>query len=127
MELLIIMFAVMAVFVIWSSRKQKKQMEEQQSFLESLQPGVEVQTASGYVGTIVSVEGDRVALQSEPGSGITVWVKAAIRKPTAVAADIVVDEPAHDTEIAEIDVPDYVSDLIDKPGSPDDKGDKKSS
>ncbi|MEV7971907.1 preprotein translocase subunit YajC [Cellulomonas sp. NPDC089187] len=78
MELIIILVIGVAAMWFMSSRA-RKQQREAVSFRDSLQPGQEVMTGSGLFGTVVSVEGDVVTLESTPGNE-TRWLKAAIAK-----------------------------------------------
>ncbi len=48
-----------------------------------LKVGANVATASGFLGTIVDIDGDAVTLQS-PGGEETVWLKAAINRPMEI-------------------------------------------
>jgi len=79
-EPLIILFAVLIVFMFFSSRKARKQQQEKATFQAELAPGQEVLTASGLLGTVTGVEGDIVTLEHAPGSSTT-WLRAAIARP----------------------------------------------
>ncbi len=88
MELIIIL--VIGVAAMWfMSTRARKQQREAMSFRDNLQPGQEVMTGSGLFGTVVSVEGDVVTLESTPGNESR-WLKAAIAK--------LVDPPVEDDE-----------------------------
>lgn len=71
----------LAVLAFWfMSRRTRKQQAAQREFRNDLAPGDEVMTASGMIGTVVEVSGDRVTLEAEPGGSRTQWVLAAIAK-----------------------------------------------
>lgn len=92
MELIIIL--VIGVGAMWfMSSRARKQQREASSFRDNLQPGQEVMTGSGLFGTVVSVEGDVVTLESTPGTE-TRWLKAAIAK----LVDPPVEEDDEDVE-----------------------------
>ena len=95
MELIIIL--VIGVAAMWfMSTRARKQQREAMSFRDNLQPGQEVMTGSGLFGTVVSVEGDVVTLESTPGNESR-WLKAAIAK--------LVDPPVEETEDDEDETP----------------------
>lgn len=79
MEPLILIFAVLLVFMFFSSRKARRQQMEKVAFQNDLLPGQEVLTASGLLGTVTAVDGDIVTLEHAPGS-VTTWVRAAIAR-----------------------------------------------
>lgn len=118
-------FLIMIVIVIamfwFMSRSTRKRQKEAASFRESLTPGVQVMTASGYVGTVVAIEGDLVTLESEEGSR-TKWVAAALAKQYEMTppAPVVSDDAASASTVSGTTngfvVPDDVSSLITKPG-----------
>jgi preprotein translocase subunit YajC len=92
-ELIIILVIGVAAMWFMSSRT-RKQQREAMSFRDNLQPGQEVMTGSGLFGTVVSVEGDVVTLESTPGNESR-WLKAAIAK--------LVDPPVEDEDEIEED------------------------
>jgi len=117
-------FLALAVGAFWlMSRRSRKQQQTQQEFRNQLQPGDEVMTASGMIGTVVEVASDRVTLESQDGSSRTQWVLAAIaRRTDPPVAD---DEPVEDAAVGDaqriagandrvIDVPDDLSTLDDR-------------
>ncbi|WP_435300172.1 preprotein translocase subunit YajC [Timonella sp. A28] len=118
MEFLIMIALVFgAMFLMTrSTRKRQKQAME---FRDALQPGVQVMTASGYVGAVVEIDGDLVTLESEEGSR-TKWVRAAIAKEYEVVAPVVeAEEPQTAEESSGFAIPDDVSSLIEKPDTQD--------
>jgi preprotein translocase subunit YajC len=59
----IAMMGVLLVFYIFMIRPQTKKQKEQTSFMDSLQRGTEVVTASGIIGKINKIEGNIVTLE----------------------------------------------------------------
>jgi preprotein translocase subunit YajC len=103
----------------YMSTRSRKTQQKALEFRNNLQPGDEVMTHSGLLGTVVEVEGDTITLESTPGSRSR-WIRAAIAKliePTTEVADA--DEDADDESDDEgyddddIEVPDDLSSLDD--------------
>jgi len=90
---LIILFAVLLVFMFFTSRKARRQQQEKLDFQGSLAPGQRVVTASGVVGTVTGVEGDIITLEHAPGS-TTTWLRAAIARPYEEPAEAEPEEAA---------------------------------
>lgn len=90
--LIILVIGIGAMWLL--SSRQRKAQREQLSFRDSLQPGQQVMTGSGMYGTVVSVDGDEVTLESTPGNESR-WIKAAIAR--------LVEPPVEDTEADETD------------------------
>jgi preprotein translocase subunit YajC len=112
---------VIGIGAMWLlSSRQRKAQREQLSFRDSLEPGQQVMTGSGMYGTVVSVDGDEVTLESTPGNQSR-WIKAAIARlvePPVEEADE--DEATDDAEWRDepgavppglIEVPDDLSSL----------------
>src|SRR5690606_40925003 len=112
---LILIFAVLLVFMFFSSRKARRQQMEKLDFQSALEPGQEVVTASGLVGTVQGVEGDLVTLEHAPGS-VTTWVRAAIARPYEPIVD---DEDVEEDSSEGLTSPDddgpATPGLLDKP------------
>lgn len=108
--LLIIMALALGAMFLMTSRT-RKQQKEAAAFRENLQPGQEVMTASGLFGTVVSVDGDVVTLETSPGV-TTRWLKPAIAKA--------VPPPVDDDE-ATPEVPDDASSLTEGENPDDEK------
>ena len=96
--------ALIALFFL-NSRNRKQQVK-QNTFRDTLVPGVDVMTLSGQLGTIVEAEGDVITIETTPGVH-TRWLRAAIGPvPASVAAAAVEDEDdSLEGEIAE--TPEY--------------------
>ncbi|HEY0189074.1 MAG TPA: preprotein translocase subunit YajC [Cellulomonas sp.] len=117
-----IIVLALGVGAMWfMSSRSRKQQREALSFRDNLQPGQEVQTGSGLLGTVVSVEDGVVTLESAPGMH-TRWVIAAIARlvepPVEDEADDEDatdewddDETEQDEAIEAIEVPDDLSTL----------------
>ena len=73
------MVAIFAVFYFFLIRPQAKKQKEQNKFVEQLEKGKEVITASGIVGKINKIEGNFVTLQVDPKTFLKV-TKSAISK-----------------------------------------------
>ncbi len=92
---ILILFAVLIGFMFFSSRKARKTQQQKASFQAELEAGQEVLTASGLLGTVVSVDGDIVTLEHAPGS-VTTWVRAAIAR--AYEPPVEYDDESDDAE-----------------------------
>ena len=70
---LLIMIAMMA-FLAWmmfsAQKRQRKQMEELRAMQQSLVPGTQVMTGSGFYGTVVSTDFDDNKIQLELAKGV---------------------------------------------------------
>ncbi len=64
---LAVMIVAFAIMMWWSSRRNKKAMQRREEWSNNLRPGDPVQTASGLIGTIVSIDRARkeVVIESE--------------------------------------------------------------
>jgi len=90
---LYVVLGALVLMMFLGSRRAKKQQREAAAFRDSLEAGTEVMTGSGFFGTIVEVDGDRVTLASVDGTRST-WVRQAIAK---VVEPVVEDDDATDT------------------------------
>ncbi len=73
------MFLVMYMFFI---RPQQKKAKEQQAFMDNIQKGDEVVTASGIIGKISKVDGQTVSLQVDTKTFIRVTKNAISKEMT---------------------------------------------
>ena len=141
MELFLILAIALGALWLMSSRTRKQQRAAQE-FRNNLVAGDEVMTASGLLGTVVTVVDDVVTLESSPGTH-TRWIRAAIAKkiePPVEEIDDVEDDADLEDELDDqdavsdadrisranddvIDVPDDLSSLppARKDGEPDTK------
>jgi preprotein translocase subunit YajC len=69
---------VLAAFMFFASRRQKRAMQSTINLHESLRVGDRVHTTSGLQATITGITDDTVDLQIAPGV-VTTWMKLAIR------------------------------------------------
>nr|WP_025359842.1 preprotein translocase subunit YajC [Kutzneria albida] len=105
-----LLIVAVGAMLFFGTRKQRKQMQEQQQLQNSLQPGDQVMTTSGLFGTIAETHEDRIDIEIAPGV-VTSWLRAAVREkvnpvveddtdaddePTAAVAG----EPASTAEVA---------------------------
>ena len=77
LAMLIVLFAFFYLFTRSSKKQLQKKEEERGAWLVV---GTNVVTTSGFLGTIVDIDGDAVTLQS-PSGDETVWLAAAINRP----------------------------------------------
>ncbi|MBD9700352.1 preprotein translocase subunit YajC [Flavimobilis sp. GY10621] len=93
---LYIVLGALVLMMFFGSRRARKQQREASAFRDSLEVGTEVMTGSGFFGTIVAVEGDRITLAAEDG-GRTTWIRQAIAKVVEpVVEDDTLDVPEED-------------------------------
>ncbi|WP_313279543.1 preprotein translocase subunit YajC [Timonella senegalensis] len=115
---MIIMIVVLFGAMFLMTRSTRKRQKEAVAFRDAMTAGTQVMTASGYVGTVVSIDGDLVTLESETGNR-TKWVRAAIAKEYEAVAPGIVEQTAQVTPEAPapsgFEIPDDVSSLISKP------------
>lgn len=95
MAIMIILLVVMVGMMWWQSRSAKKQQEEKKNFRSNLQPGTQVITIGGIIGTVVSVDSEyeEIVIDSE-GSLIRFSFNAISREYTRPAY-------IHDDEVDE--------------------------
>jgi preprotein translocase subunit YajC len=98
-----VLLVLLVAFMFFSTRKQKRTMQQQQDMQKGLSFGDRVMTTSGLYGTIVSTADDTVDIELSPGV-VTTWLRQAVREKVVEAApEIVDDEP----EAIEDEVTDY--------------------
>lgn len=95
MDLLVFLplLLVLAAFMFFASRRQRRAMQATINLHESLRVGDRVHTTSGLQATVTAIGDDTVALEIAPGV-VTTWMKLAIRDR------IEPDEPVEDVEPA---------------------------
>ena len=104
MEFMLILAVALGALWLMSSRTRKQQRAAQE-FRNNLIPGDEVMTASGLLGTVVTVEDDVITLESSPGAH-TRWIRAAIAKkidPPVEEIDDVEDDADFEDELDDLD------------------------
>jgi preprotein translocase subunit YajC len=72
------LLVILAVFMFFASRRQRRAMQATIDLHESLQVGDRVHTTSGLQGTVTDITNDTVDLEIAPGV-VTTWMKLAIR------------------------------------------------
>ncbi|NBH04043.1 preprotein translocase subunit YajC [Amycolatopsis sp. SID8362] len=76
----LLLVLVLAVPLVMSTRKQKKQQAAQQELQSSLAPGDRVMTTSGLYGTVADASGDTtIDIEIAPGV-VTTWLRLAVRE-----------------------------------------------
>lgn len=109
---------LLAFAALWfMSSRARKQQREAADFRANLAVGDEVMTASGLFGTVTAIDGEKVTLESTPGTS-TVWLRAAVaRRTDPVVADDAPDEVEDEAVRDEttVDVPDDLSSLPPEP------------
>ncbi|MGP7961018.1 preprotein translocase subunit YajC [Sanguibacter sp. A247] len=115
---LYVILGALVLMMFFGSRRSRKQQREAAAFRDSLEVGTEVMTGSGFFGTIVAVDGDRVTLAALDGAR-SVWIRQAIAKivdpvepDTLVDGDDLTDEADDDSAGSQ--------DGTDTPGTPQD-------
>jgi preprotein translocase subunit YajC len=100
----LLLVLVLAVPLVLSSRKQKRQAAAQQDLQSSLAPGDRVMTTSGLYGTVADVSGDNtIDIEIAPGV-VTTWLRLAVREkvqPTVETDEDSADESGSDAPAAE--------------------------
>ena len=82
-----ILFAILAIFFIFTSRKNKKQEQKEAEQRDNLQVGDEVTTIGGIIGMVVSVKAETFVLETTKDKTKIRFLKAAIRSVDVKAAD----------------------------------------
>ena len=82
-----ILLAVLVVFFIFTSRKNKKQERKEAEQRDNLQVGDEVTTIGGIIGMVVSVKAETFVLETTKDKTKIRFLKAAIRSVDVKAAD----------------------------------------
>ena len=96
----LLLVLVLAVPLMMSTRKQKRQAAAQQELQSSLAPGDRVMTTSGLYGTVADASGD-TTIDIEIAEGIvTTWLRQAVREKV----DLTVETDETD-EVEESDAP----------------------
>lgn len=86
------MVAIFGVFYFFMIRPQAKKQKEQNKFVEQLEKGNEVITASGIVGKINKIEGNFVTLQVDTKTFLKVTKNAISKEMTDMLGTTATDE-----------------------------------
>lgn len=96
--MLIAIVGIAVLLYLFSRTAKKATAAREEDRQNWLQVGTNVATASGFLGTIVDIDGDAVTLQSPSGEE-TVWLKAAINRPMEIPlAPVSEDDAALEAE-----------------------------
>lgn len=77
-EVLLMFVVAFIALTFFSFIARRKQSNANASMVQSLEPGTEVMTSTGFLGYVVEVSEDIVVLESEPGGARTRWIPPAI-------------------------------------------------
>ena len=83
-----ILFAILAIFFIFTSRKNKKQEQKEAEQRDNLQVGDEVTTIGGIIGMVVSVKAETFVLETTKDKTKIRFLKGAVRTVDVKAADL---------------------------------------
>lgn len=72
-------------FMFFSTRKQKRTVQQQQDMQKGLSFGDRVMTTSGLYGTVVSTSDDTIDIELSPGV-VTTWLRQAVREKVVEAS-----------------------------------------
>jgi preprotein translocase subunit YajC len=75
----IILFGALAVLIVFMFRNNKKRKQQADELQASIAVGTEVMLTSGIYGRIKSINGDRLVIETTPGTSLTV-IKLAVRE-----------------------------------------------
>jgi preprotein translocase subunit YajC len=104
---------ILAGFIFFQGRRQRRAMQATIDLHESLQPGDRVHTTSGMEATIVAVNDDTVELEIAPGV-VTRWMMLAIRDRIEPDDEVDLDEDDEAEDLAESDEPKESADPADQ-------------
>jgi preprotein translocase subunit YajC len=100
----LLLVLVLAVPLVMSTRKQKKQQAAQQDLQNSLAPGDRVMTTSGLYGTVADTSGDTtIDIEIAPGV-VTTWLRLAVREKV----EPVVETEEDSADVEEIEEPSII-------------------
>jgi preprotein translocase subunit YajC len=94
-DVLTLLVLAIPVLLLWNlAARTRRQQREVRAVQDSITTGADVMTGSGMYATVVSVDGDRVVLESAPGQRST-WDRRAVVKVVTRPADALTsdDEP----------------------------------
>jgi preprotein translocase subunit YajC len=82
----IFLFGALAVLIIFMFRNNKKRKQQADQLQASIAIGANVMLTSGIYGRITAIDGDRIVIETTPGTSLSV-IKLAVREIVAAAAD----------------------------------------
>ena len=83
----IILFAALAVLTLFMFRNNKKRKQQAEELQGSIAVGANVMLTSGIYGRITAIDGDKLVIESTPGTSLSV-VKLAVREIIAKDAAV---------------------------------------
>jgi preprotein translocase subunit YajC len=93
---------ILAGFIYFQGRRQRRAMQATIDLHESLQPGDRVHTTSGMEATVVAINDGTVELEIAPGV-VTTWMTLAIRDRIEPDDEVDLDEDDEAEDLAESD------------------------
>ena len=93
----IILFAALAVLILFMFRNNKKRKQQAEELQGSIAVGANVMLTSGIYGRITAIDGDKLVIESTPGTSLSV-VKLAVRE--IIAKDVAVKTTRKSTKPA---------------------------
>jgi len=86
------------VLLLWNlTSRTRRQQREMRAVQDVLAPGAEVMTGSGMFASVVSVDGERVVLETGPGQHST-WDRRAVVKVVTQPADALTSDEESDAQ-----------------------------
>lgn len=80
----IILFALLAILIVFMFRNNKKRKQQADELQASIAVGAEVMLTSGIYGKVTKIDGDRLVIESTPGVKLSV-IRLAVREIVAAA------------------------------------------
>jgi preprotein translocase subunit YajC len=75
----IILFGFLAVLIVFMFRNNKKRKQQADELQASIAVGANVMLTSGIYGRVTKIEGDRLVIETMPGTSLSV-IKLAVRE-----------------------------------------------
>ena len=104
---------ILAGFIYFQGRRQRRAMQATIDLHESLQPGDRVHTTSGMEATVVAINDGTVELEIAPGV-VTTWMTLAVRDRIEPDDEVDLDEDDEAEDLAESDEPEESADSADQ-------------
>jgi preprotein translocase subunit YajC len=84
----IILFGALAVLILFMFRNNKKRKTQADQLQASIAVGAKVMLTSGIYGRITAIDGDKLVIESTPGTSLSV-VKLAVREIIAAEVPVI--------------------------------------
>ena len=75
----IILFGLLAVLIVFMFRNNKKRKQQADELQASIAVGANVMLTSGIYGRVTKIDGDRLVIETTPGTSLSV-IKLAVRE-----------------------------------------------